>query len=191
MELTQEYIKEQKSCINENYKTHKFWEKNPRIKKRYLTLKNFCKGAEKVLCVGSGGVEPLVIGATHAVDVDKMSGNLLRGQGWKGSFYVGSCDDLASHWGSLGFKKGAPKRKMFDVAVCSEVIEHLPDLESVKKTFQELDRVAKKWIVTTPAIKINDPGHKFFFSEKELKNLTAGLKVKIIKEDIYWYISND
>jgi len=183
MELTKKYIAEQISCIKENYKTHKFWEGSNRIKDRYLTLRKFCEGAKNILCIGSGGVEPIVIGATHAVDVDILSGDMLRKQGWKGSFYVGSCDNLASGWSSKG--------KMFDVAVCSEVIEHLPDLEDVKKTFQEINRVAKKWIVTTPHIKINDPGHKRVFNIKLLTECTAGLKVKITKKDIYWYISND
>lgn len=182
MNLTKEYIAEQKKCINDNYRTHKSWEKIPRIKERYLTLKKFCEGAKKVLCLGSGGVEPIVIGATHAVDVDIIAGDLLRKQGWKGSFYVGSCDNLAAGWSMRG--------KFFDAAVCSEVIEHLPDIENVKKTFQELDRVAKKWIVTTPCIKINDPGHKRVFNPKMISECTQGIRIKLEKKDIYWYISS-
>ena len=126
MELTKEYIKQQKEEIKLNYITHRGWEEVPVIKNRYMALKKFCEGAKRILCVGSGGVEPIAIGATHAVDVHISAGDLLREQGWKGAFYVGSCDNLASNWSS--------KQCMFDVAVCSEVIEHLPKQQLHKYT---------------------------------------------------------
>ena len=176
MELTKEYIAEQEDTIRRNYDVHISWGNNPHIRERYMTLKEFCKGAKKILSVGCAGVEPWAIGATHACDVSRVAYEFLKKNNWPGYFFVSSCDNIGAD------------DKEFDAAVCSEVIEHLPDLETIKKTFSELDRVSKKWIVTTPCVDVKEPTHKFLFTEEQLKNITEKFNTKIIKKDIHFYI---
>jgi len=179
MELTKEYLAEQEDTIKRNYQVHVSWGNNPFIRERYMTLKDFCKGSKTILDVGCAGVEPWAIGATHALDVHKVAEELLRHNGWKGKFFIGSCDNLPF------------PDKSFEVAVCSEVIEHLPSLEIIKKTFQELSRVARRWIVSTPAVDVKEPTHKFLFTLEDLKRLTEGLNVKIIRRGIFWYVMKE
>jgi len=99
---------------------------------------------------------------------------------WKGHFKVASCTNIP-----------APD-KYFDVAVCSEVIEHLPEIADVKKTFSELERVAKKWIITTPGNplgpKNTEPTHKRFLDLETLKNLTSKYPVEVFKGGNYNYV---
>ena len=185
MKLTPEYIAEQEDTIKRNFDTHVSWGNNPFIRERYLALRDFCSGSKTILSVGSAGVEPLAIHATHACDVHRIAGDLLKSIGWKGEFRVCSCDDL-SH-----------ADKWFDVAVCSEVIEHLPDHESVKETFLELDRVAKKWIVTTPDVDVikpeaQDKSHINFWNKEQIKTLLPPHllpKIKIHTKGVFIYIT--
>jgi len=179
MELTKEYLAEQEDCIKRNFEGYKRNLKDYATLLRLETLKNFCSNSGSVLSVGSAGVEPGFIGATHALDVHPVAETLLRENGWLGSFTLGSCDELPFPDNS------------FDVAVCSEVIEHLPDLEIVKKTFQELNRVARRWIVTTPQIDVHEPTHKRVFTEEDLKVLASGLNVKIYKKGIFFYVEKN
>jgi len=176
MNLTKEYLAEQEDTIRRNYDVHISWGNNPHIRDRYMFLKDFCKGANTILDVGCGGVEAWAIGATHACDVHPVAEELLKKNGWDGKFFIASCDDLK-----------VPSQS-FDVAVCSEVIEHLPNLEIIKKTFQELSRVARRWIVSTPAVDVKEPTHRFIFTLEDLKKLTEGLDVQIIKRDIFYYV---
>lgn len=180
MELTKEYLAECKDCVYRNFKQIDGDRKSKRVQDRTKIIKDFCKDAKKILSVGCGPFEPIDINATHAIDVVRNSEEYLRDQGWKGSFYLGSCDNLARGW-SL-------KKRMFDVAVCSEVIEHLPDLDIVKKTFQEVNRVANRWIFTCPDWKGTEPTHKRAFTEKMLKEVTAGLTCEIKHIGRYWYV---
>jgi len=191
MELTKEYIALQEDTIKRNFDTHFSFFKNPYIKNRYLALREFCQGCKTILSVGSGGVEPIAINATHACDVSKIAGDLLKKQGWKGVFFISSCDDIDKSVIADGYK--------FDVAVCSEVIEHLPDLEIVKKTFLELDRVAKKWIVTTPNADVvkpesQDKSHINFWNVEKIRSIIpASLlpQLKIQTKRSFIYISKN
>jgi len=180
MELTKEYIAENEDVVYRNYKQINTHRKSPRVLKRVQIIKDFCKGSKKILSVGCGPYEPIEINATHAVDIVMNSRDYLRKLGWKGSFYLGSCDNLSSGWNK--------ERTGFDVAVCQEVIEHLPDLETVKKTFQELNRVAKKWIVTTPLVKGTEPTHKRALTLRQLQEFTKGMNVEIKNDGWYWYV---
>lgn len=109
-----------------------------RIKRLLSFIKEHRTDDSKILDIGSGAYMPIVLGATHACDVVEMAGDILEKSGWKGCFEIGSCDDLPY------------KDKQFDIAICSEIIEHLPEMDSVVETFSEIERVAKKWILTTP-----------------------------------------
>lgn len=183
MELTKEYLAECKDCVYRNYKQIDGDRKSQRVQDRIKIIKDFCKGAKRILSVGCGPFEPIDINATHAIDVVTNSRDYLREQGWKGSFYLGSCDNLPGNWSS--------KQCNFDVAVCSEVIEHLPNLDIVKKTFQEVNRVATKWIFTCPDWKGTEPTHKRAFTEKMLKAVTEGLDCRIEHRGRYWYVFHD
>jgi len=151
---------------------------------RYKTMHDFCKNAEMSLSVGSGPKEPIVVNTTHACDIVQRSETELTKNGYKGKFKYADCTNLP-------YLENA-----FDAAICSEVIEHLQTEEQIRKTFLELDRVAKKWLVTTPApgnsTYINEISHNFSFTREKLEELTKGLKVRIdirgTAPRIYWFI---
>jgi len=178
MILTKEYLDEQRDTIKRNFEGYERNINDPVTKERLDTLKRFIDGNLVVLSVGSGGFEPLYIDAGWACDVDFLSYELLKKQGWTGTFEKCSCDALPFQYQS------------FDCAVCSEVIEHLPELSAVSKTFSELDRVAKLWIVTTPTRDVQEPTHKFIFTLKQLQELTVGLKCRIERHGLFFYIHN-
>jgi hypothetical protein len=139
---------------------------------------DFSPTYKDVLSVGCGGFEPKWIGATYACDVHELSGQLLKDSGWTGIFLPCSCDHIPY------------PAKFFRVAICSEVIEHLPTKEIVRATFQELNRVAEHWLVTTPTRDVKEPTHKFIFTEAELKELSSGLDATIEKQGLFFYIHN-
>ena len=176
MELTEKYKLEQEDVIRRGFEARNIYINSA----RFMLLKAFCEGFSTILSVGCGSYEPLIIKATHACDVSFLSLEFLRSQGWKGVFLECSCDNLP--FSPLSF----------DVAVCSEVIEHLPDLESVGKTFLELNRVAHNWILTTPCNPLGPKNpertHKFAFSLEQLKEFTKDLNVKIFKDDLHYYV---
>lgn len=179
MNLSDDYIREQEDVIHRNYKYRTlYW-----TTERFIKLRAFCQGCKKSLSIGCGGYEPFVIQATHALDVSPIAKEYLDILDWKGVFVVGSCTDLPF------------KDKEFDAAVCTEVIEHLPTLWMVEQTFREIDRVAKKWIVTTPCNPLGplntEPTHKFAFTMEELFKFLPGVEVCINKDALYWYVIRD
>jgi len=151
---------------------------------RYKILKKFCANEKNILSVGCGPKEPIITGASHAVDIVPDSGRLLQLAGWKGEFQVASVIELPF------------PDKSFNIVVCSEVIEHLPNMQDVIDAIKEVNRVGKKFIITTPnsdAIKpeIQNPTHKQFFKLDIIKELVHQyLKVpcKIYTNDHHIYI---
>lgn len=148
---------------------------------RYTHLRNFCRGCKKVLSIGCGSKEPSLIGATHACDIPTISGVLLRKNAWLGEFKVASADALPY-----------PK-KFFDAAVCSEVIEHMLTEEDIKKAMLEIDRVSKKWVMTTPNVNVipkekQSPHHIHFFTPETIKEL-APFPVDVETSDWHIYIT--
>jgi SAM-dependent methyltransferase len=175
MELTSAYLAEQHDVVSRAWCARKLYSTSA----RFARIREFIDDCATVLSVGCGPYEPVVINATHACDIADNALTFLKLAGWLGEFRIGSCDKLPYLY------------KQFDAAVCSEVIEHLPDLETVKRTFQELTRVAKKWIVTTPCNplgpKNTEPTHKHAFTEEELIALALPQKIKVEKDDTYFY----
>lgn len=143
---------------------------------RYTALREFCRGRKKILSVGSAGYEPRLIGATHALDVSEIAGKFLRDGGWAGEFTVGSCTDLPF------------KNKFFDCCVCSEVVEHLPNIGAVETTLNELDRVCSRWLVTTPCVKVPEPDHKILLTEDQVRAMCAKLKAGYYIEGLWFFI---
>lgn len=171
MKLTPAYLKEQEDCVRRNFALLKGAPTSDVVK----YLQKFCEGAETILDVGCGAFMPSLLGATHACDVVDTPKKYLAKLKWKGKFKVCSCDSLP--YGC----------KQFDVAVLSEVIEHLPHVSIAKQAIWEINRVAKKWIITTPysvqfglKAKFNtEPTHRLFFDEKKLRELSEGIRAKI------------
>lgn len=139
---------------------------------RYRMMAEFCRPFKKVLSVGSAGREPIIIKATHAMDVSPVAGELLKEAGWKGKYVVGSCTELPF------------KDKEFDCGICSEVIEHLPTIEDVEATLNELNRACKSWMVTTPAQPVPEPDHKHFFKPGQILNWCHELQKVSGNEDM-------
>lgn len=163
--------------IHSLVKIHPGYWKSP----RYAILLEFCKYADFVLSVGCGPKEPTIINATHAVDITPLSEMFLRRAAWPGEFKVGSCTSIPY------------PDKFFDVVVCSEVIEHLPNLEDVKKTFLEVSRVGKNWIITTPNSAIINPKdqnvhHQLFFTPESLEQIIP-VPHKLFTNDQHIYIA--
>jgi len=180
MILTKEYLKTAEKDINNLSKIDKgYWQGS-----RYEILKKFCDGAAKILSVGCGPREPTIINATHAVDITPLSEFHLRSLGWRGFFYESSCTALPF------------ENKSFDVVICSEVIEHLPTTDDVIKTFHEVSRVGRKWIITTPNSAVIDPrhqnfSHKQFFIVETIKKIIPPEilpELKIYTNDYHIYM---
>lgn len=171
MLVSKEYEEEQDEVVTRNFKARYAIMNYLRFK----VAKKFMEGQKKTLCIGSGGFEPKYMNATHACDVVPLSGELLKTLHWNGEFKVCSCDDLPY------------KDKEFDVAICQDVIEHLPSLNTVAQTFKEINRVAWHWLVTTPCAsamgkrdKWNiEPTHKLFLTESLLEYLASPIDVYI------------
>ncbi|GAH64064.1 unnamed protein product, partial [marine sediment metagenome] len=163
-------------CVFRNFNQIDGDRVSDRVQERIKIIKDFCAGAKKILSVGCGAHEPIDINATHACDVAPNAGSYLEKQGWKGEFIIASCDYLPYCGNS------------FDVAVCSEVIEHLPDLEIVKNTFKQVNRVARRWIFTCPDWLGTEITHKRAFDETLLKAVTSGLKCEIKHIGKYFYV---
>jgi len=132
---------------------------------RYAILKNFCNNGKSTLDVACGSLEPLII-CNHsnsvAVDLSFYALKTLKKEGFKGECICASSTNLPF------------KNLFFDVAICSELIEHLT-IQEIQKTIKELQRSARKIMLTTPhhymKAKILDPTHKHFFTEQQLKEV--------------------
>jgi len=174
--LTPEYIEDEEQVIKQNFYLRNSESKSKRLK----TISEWVNGDPACLSVGSGGYEPLVCGATHALDVSSLSEDLLKSLGWNGLFKVGSCTHLPY------------PNNMFSKAYCTEVIEHLPSYEDVVRTFEELDRVAVDWLVTTPSRRRGchntDPDHKRDFDEEELRACITPKDYQIFNDGRYFFI---
>lgn len=172
MHLTDEYVRVQEDVIRRctEYASHG---NDP---DRYGILKRFCLPYKKILSVGSAGYEPILTGSTHATDVSPVALILLKESGWKGKFKVGSCTDLPY------------RSKSFDCGVCTEVIEHLPSMDDVDKTFFEIDRVCKNWILTTPCKPVPEPDHKRLFTPEQMRAYAAMYSAQAVKLKIWWFV---
>lgn len=170
----------QQDTIMRNYE----WRNRNVVTMRVQKLIALCAVAKhrggKILDVGCGGYMPRTLHADAAVDINELSGTLLRRDGWVGDFRVVDGRNLPF------------RNKEFDLAVCSEVIEHMDSVVEVRQLLAELRRVAHEFIVTTPAASApgvrdpwnTEPTHKLFFTEETLLALSdAGVKkYELIKE---------
>ena len=122
-----------------------------------------------VLDVGCGDITPLFVSNTEktiGLDISKTSLQVLKSSEFKGGLILASAMKLPF------------RDNVFQKAICSEVIEHLPTDSDVKKCIEELYRVAKQFLITTPNYgfgsdwyAFSHPDHKRVFSLKKLKKL--------------------
>jgi len=170
------YLAAEEDVVRRNFRNRRWLKRN----ERWGVIIPFVSRSRLILSVGGGAVEPTIINATHCVDIVPIVGHYLKLLKWNGYFRACSCTDIP-----------APN-KYFDVAVCCEVIEHLPSIDDVKKTFKEVDRVAKRWIFTTPANPLGpmnpEPDHKRSFTIEELKTLTSKYKAEVFRSGNYHYV---
>lgn len=180
IKLSKEMFEEADDTVRRNYAEKGNAENLQRVKE----IIDFVQPHKEILDVGSGGFMPIILGAGHACDISKIAGELLEKDDWKGEFTACPC------W-SLPYQD-----KEFDVAVCTEVIEHLDDEADVLATIRELDRVSKRWILTTPCASKSgfkdswnaEKTHHLFLSLEDMQRLTEAYKVTIEKKGIHIFI---
>jgi hypothetical protein len=150
---------------------------------RFAKINELKGDAKTVISVGCGPKEPMAIGATHACDISALAEPYLRAAGWTGQFFACSCDETPY------------ENKQFDFGVCSEVIEHLPCVVGIMNCIHELDRIAKRWVVTTPWISREqgntEPTHKHFLDEDCLRVMCPEWKLIVEKAGIFFFIRRD
>jgi len=170
-------------CCDRNFKFRHTLLKDPRQVYRYKVLKYFVDSEPLSISLGCGAYEPILINTQYASDISPNAENYLKQLGYKGKFILADVRNLPF------------VDKAFNVAICSEVIEHLPDPKSVISAFSEINRVAVNWLISTPAFPSPDPDHKIQFSKYLLDHILDSLHLKnksvIFKKDFYFYISNN
>jgi len=166
-------------CIDRNFKFRNITLKDPCQILRFKILTAFVDNEPNSISIGCGSYEPLIIGTSYACDISPRAEAYLKKLGYQGKFFVADVRKLPF------------ENKRFKIAVCSEVIEHLNTLGDVVLAIYEINRIADKWVITTPAGYSPDPDHKFHFTEEQLEKLIAPHEYKIFKKDFFFYISND
>ena len=73
----------------------------------------------------------------------------------------------------------------WDTAVCSEVIEHVEDDRGL---LNALVHTAKRVVLTTPCVEVNDPGHLRLYDMGMLVELCAGYDYTIMRGKPFWYV---
>lgn len=154
-----------------------WWWNQPWHVERRKILKSFCRKFNRIIDVGCGSYElPSMKETEESVGIDLRLSALKDNKNvdFKGDLVQADCRFLPF------------QGKCFDGAICSEVIEHLDSLESVRRAIRELKRVAHSVIITTPncvlGFKWRDPGHKLFLTSKSLK--------EVLDADFALYTSN-
>jgi len=175
------YLEENENMQEEQWRMRNGpWQKRADVL-RFEQINGLKRNAKLILSVGCGPKEPIAIGATHACDIALSAEKYLRAQGWTGEFKQCSCDKLPY------------PDKFFDFAVMSEVIEHLPTLEDCRNAILELNRVSKRWLITTPWVNRDqgnrEPTHKHFFDEKSIHALVPDWVLLMVRYDIFLFIT--
>lgn len=171
MTLSHDYIRTEEDVIRRN-ETYLKAGGNSEV---FKILNSFLVNYIDILNIGSGGYMPILVHTTHALDVSKVAEEILRKNGWKGNFTVGSCTELPF------------LNDFFEAGVCAEVLEHLPTHQDVVESVIELDRVCRNWIVSVPAVLGSEPDHKRVLKPHDMEFFCNmhDAKVKQVK---IWYI---
>lgn len=177
--MNEDYIKAQEDVVHRNAEYAKVHFCKEPDATRIRIIREMAEKFPTVLNIGCGPALPFFVKTTTASDITPVTEKYLRSGGYAGEFIVADCTQLpfANH--------------SFDMGICSEVVEHLPCIWDVFKTFDEIDRVCKAWIVTTPNTKIPEPDHKRVLSEEDLKGMTRGMGATVEKAGIWWIVRKD
>lgn len=83
----------------------------------------------------------------------------------------------------------ATSGRTFDSVVCSEVIEHVPEDALFIQGLVKLAR--RRIVVTTPNVRVKDPGHLRCHTTESLNKLFAGHRFRILSEGRFFYVVID
>jgi len=75
----------------------------------------------------------------------------------------------------------------FDGVVCSEVIEHVEDPHELASCLWTMTN--KVMIVTTPCVKVNDPGHVRVFDDVMIADVFSGIPIEVERTERFFYIT--
>jgi len=143
-------------------------------KERYALVKGFASCFGQVLSIGSASYEPIYCRCSHALDISPITGQLLMGKGYNGQFIAGDCC-------ALPFPD-----QSFECGLLCEVIEHLPTFSDVAAAVNELDRVCRSWLITTPFTPSPEPDHKRLLTFKDCAELVAGKRASVRHHLGFW-----
>jgi len=80
----------------------------------------------------------------------------------------------------------AARGRTFDSVVCSEVIEHVEDDVAFVRGLLLLAR--RRIVITTPNVRVKDPGHLRAYTRETLMELLEGMgRVRILSEGRFFY----
>lgn len=88
--------------------------------------------------------------------------------------------------------EGLSKMTKFDSVVCSEVIEHTEDDLGLIKALKKITK--KILVLTTPCIRVSDPGHLRIYDEESIKALMEKALIRnfrIERSEQFFYIIAD
>jgi hypothetical protein len=170
--LPAEYVKAQEDVIRRN-ESYLLKGGNKDV---FLILNSFLCHYKSILNIGSGGVMPVKVATTTALDVSPVAEEIARKHGYKGKFVVGSCT-------SLPFKT-----RSFECGVCAEVIEHLDTREDVLETMDEIDRVCMSWIISTPKVWLPEPDHKRVVQKSDIDFFCRKYGARAGFYKIWWFV---
>lgn len=157
--------------IANNVMTRTLWLEEEVQQDRLRMIRQFLGECQDdcVLDVGCGDITPLLVSNTEktiGLDVSKISLQVLKSSEFRGGLILASAIRLPF------------RDNVFQKAICSEVIEHLQTNSQTKKCIEELYRVAKQFLITTPNYgfgsdwyAFSHPDHRRVFSVKKLKKL--------------------
>jgi 2-polyprenyl-3-methyl-5-hydroxy-6-metoxy-1,4-benzoquinol methylase len=75
----------------------------------------------------------------------------------------------------------------YDTLVCSEVLEHVEDDADLARAL--LEAASRRVVITTPCIRVSDPGHLRVYTEEKLKSLFTMAKESLIfKQGAFFYL---
>jgi len=149
--------------------------RDPSSDKRYAIEKRLAKRFDKVLVAGCYTYEPIVLGASHACDINGLFIEDLKKNGYKGEAIIADICKLPYI------------NDFFDCVFCTETLEHQQTLDEVKLAISEILRVGKYFFISVPAKKSkNATTHYQQFTIKSLsKLLPEGSRVWIFKPFIF------
>jgi SAM-dependent methyltransferase len=135
-------------------------------------LKCFCSSDGRVLDVGCGGFELIMIcnrAETVGVDISKESLRRLKKFGFAGNVVQASCTQLPF------------KDRAFSSTFSNQVVEHMLCEEDVTETASEMLRVAPRAVIVTPNSaylrRIYESTHFLFLTTRSLKRLLCGFNI--------------